>query len=55
MISESQGEINQNDLSGEITTKRPGTNEFYYDYTIPEGTHSFEVSAKIHHSTLGWF
>jgi hypothetical protein len=54
-VSEIVGEVTENNLSGEITTKRPGTNEFYYEYTIPANVYSFKVSAKIHHSTLGWF
>lgn len=36
-------------LRAEVTTKRPGTNEFYDEYTIPAGTTTFNVSAQIHH------
>lgn len=39
----------------EVTAKRPGTDEFFDEYVIPEGTTSFNVSAQIHHSVLGWF
>jgi hypothetical protein len=39
---------------GETTDKKPGTDEFYSEYTIPEATVSFSVSAKIYHSILGW-
>ena len=40
---------------GETTNKKPGTDEFYVEYTIPEGVVSFTVDAQIHHSQLGWF
>lgn len=39
----------------EVTTQKPGTNEFYDEYTIPEGVTTFTVNAQIHHSELGWF
>lgn len=39
----------------EITSKKPGSDEFYDEYLIPTGVTTFTVSAKIHHSTLGWF
>jgi hypothetical protein len=39
----------------ETTSKRPQTNEFYDEYTIPEDTTSFTIGAQIHHSSLGWF
>jgi hypothetical protein len=36
--------------------KKPGTEEFYIDYTIPAGVTSFTVEAQVHHATLGiWF
>jgi len=39
----------------ETTLKKPGTEEYYYDYTIPEGVTTFQVKAELHHSTQGWF
>lgn len=42
-------------VGSEITTKKPGTNEYYTEYTIPAGVTSFTVTAQIHHLTLGWF
>jgi hypothetical protein len=46
-----------NDVSiGETTNKKPGTiDEFYIDYTIPEGTTSFSMKAELYHSEFGWF
>lgn len=38
-----------------VTQKRPGTQEFYDEYTIPEGVTSFTVNAQLHHTSLGWF
>ncbi len=38
----------------ETTTKRPGSGDFCQSYTIPEGTTTFNVLAKIYHATLGW-
>lgn len=39
----------------EVTDQKPGTSEFYYEYTIPAGEDTFNVTAEVHHSTLGWF
>lgn len=39
----------------EVSAKRPGTQEFYDEYTIPAGVTSFSVNAEVHHSSLGWF
>jgi hypothetical protein len=39
----------------EVTDLRPGSDDFYYEYTIPEGVNSFNVSAEVFHSELGWF
>lgn len=36
------------------TVNRPGTNDYCQDYTIPSGVSSFDVSAQVHHTTLGW-
>lgn len=41
-------------LQTEVTTKKPGGNEFYQEYTIPNLTSAFSVSAQIYHSNLGW-
>ncbi len=40
--------------SGEVTQQKPGSAEFWYEYTIPTGTSSFNVTAQIHHTVLGW-
>jgi hypothetical protein len=40
---------------GETNLKKPGSEEFYIEYTIPANTTSFTVEAEIHHSDLGWF
>lgn len=42
-------------LRPEVTAKRPGTDEFFDEFTIPEGVASFTVNAQLHHSSLGWF
>ena len=42
-------------LRPEVTTRKPITNEFYDEYTIPEDTTSFTINAEIHHTTIGWF
>jgi hypothetical protein len=42
-------------LRPEVTQKQPGTNNFYDEYTIPDGVTSFTVQAELHHSSLGWF
>ena len=39
----------------EVTAKRPNTQEFYDEYTIPTGITTFSVNAQLHHTTLGWF
>ncbi|EKE13457.1 MAG: hypothetical protein ACD_13C00015G0022 [uncultured bacterium] len=39
----------------DTTTKRPNSVDFCQSYTIPSGKTTFTISAKIHHSTLGWF
>lgn len=38
----------------EVTTKKPGTEEFYYEYTLPEGIVNYTVSAQVHHNVWGW-
>lgn len=41
-------------LRNEVTQKKPGTDEFYEEYTVPTGTLNFNVSGQVHHDTLGW-
>lgn len=42
------------ELMEEVTTKRPGTDEFYYEYEIPEDVIDFTIDAEIMHSEAGW-
>ena len=39
----------------EVTQKRPGTDEYYDEYTVPEGVSSFTIGAQLHNTVLGWF
>lgn len=39
---------------GESTNKKPGSEEFYIEYTIPDGVTSFSVKGEVHHTDLGW-
>lgn len=39
---------------GETTNKKPGSGEFYVEYTIPTNTNNFSVKGEIHHTELGW-
>lgn len=39
----------------EVIQKRPGTQEFYDEYTIPEGLTSFTIKSQLNHSSIGWF
>ncbi len=42
-------------LQAETALVRPGqTGEFCQTYTIPAGTTTFNITAQIHHVTLGW-
>ncbi len=41
-------------LQAETTTVRPGSSDFCQSYVIPSGVTTFNVSAQIHHATLGW-
>lgn len=45
--------INGN-VQPETTTTRPSSTDFCQSYTIPEGVATFNVSAQIHHTSLGW-
>ena len=42
-------------LKSEVTAKRPSTNEFYDEYTIPEDVSTFTINAELHHTSIGWF
>ena len=47
-----------NTLSPEVTTKKPGSDEFYYEYTIKatDTGSTMNVSAWVHHQGLDqWF
>lgn len=39
----------------ETDQKEPGTDKFYYEYTIPDGVSSFSIKAELRHSESGWF
>lgn len=41
-------------VQAEVTEKRPGTDDFYDEYTIPNSIVDFTVEAEIMHSELGW-
>jgi hypothetical protein len=38
----------------EVTGKRPGSEEYFDEYTIPVGVTTFTINAQIHHTTLGY-
>ena len=38
----------------QVSNVKPGTNEFYEEYTIPNAVSNFTVTGEVHHSTLGW-
>jgi hypothetical protein len=42
-------------LRSEVASKKPGSEEFYDEYTFPAGVSDFSVKAQIHHTSLGWF
>ncbi|MEK7168745.1 MAG: hypothetical protein AAB778_01920 [Patescibacteria group bacterium] len=41
-------------VQAETTTVRPSSTDYCQSYTIPTGTTTFNVTAQIHHVTLGW-
>ncbi len=41
-------------VGSDVTTTKPTTGEFYYEYTIPAGVTSFTIKGEIHHVSLGW-
>lgn len=38
----------------EVTGKKPDSQEFFDEYTLPAGVTTFTINAQIHHSSLGW-
>jgi hypothetical protein len=38
----------------EVTGKRPNSQEYFDEYTLPAGVTTFTINAQIHHSSLGW-
>lgn len=42
-------------LRAPVTQKKPGTQEFYDEITIPAGATNISIKGEVHHSTLGWF
>ncbi|RJR28585.1 hypothetical protein C4564_05100, partial [Candidatus Microgenomates bacterium] len=43
------------ELQEETIETRPGTEEFYQEYVIPEDVESFTFNAELKHSGAGWF
>ena len=43
-----------NGAKQETETKRPGSDDFCKNYTVPAGITTFNIEAEIHHPTLGW-
>ena len=41
--------------SVEVTQKRPNSNEFYFEYTIPSQVKRFRITGQVHSKELGWF
>ncbi len=39
---------------GEATLKKPGSDEYYKEYTVPDGVTTFTVKGEVFHSELGW-
>lgn len=40
--------------TSEVTAKKSGTEEFYYQYTLPDGVSDFNIKGEVYHSELGW-
>jgi hypothetical protein len=40
--------------TSETTNKKTGSDEFYYQYTIPENVSNFSFNGEVFHSELGW-
>lgn len=43
------------ELRQAVTQVRPGTEEFYDEYEIPEDTTDFSIDVELNHSKVGWF
>jgi hypothetical protein len=56
-IDKARFRINSPTWRTDVVTKKPGTSEFYDEYTIPEGVTSFTINAQLHHtsSDINWF
>ncbi len=56
-IDKAKFRINSPTWRTTVVNKKPGTNDFYDEYTIPEGVTSFTVNAQLHHtnSAVDWF
>jgi hypothetical protein len=53
-ITSSSGELRNGNVYPETTVQRPGSQDFCQSYTLAAGVRSVDVTAKIHHVTLGW-
>lgn len=42
-------------LRAPVTAKRPGTQEFFDEITIPAGATAISIKGEVHHPTLNWF
>ncbi|OGM22731.1 hypothetical protein A2961_03100 [Candidatus Woesebacteria bacterium RIFCSPLOWO2_01_FULL_39_21] len=51
-IDKARFRVNSNTWDTEVTSKKPGSEEFYYSYEVPDNTYSFEVNAQVHHNEL---
>jgi len=51
-VDKARFRVNSIDWDGEVTDKRPGSEEFYYIYEVPSGVYSFEIYAQVHHNEL---
>jgi hypothetical protein len=56
-IDKARFRINSPTWRTNVVAKKPGTGEFYDEYTIPEGVTSFTINAQLHHtsSDISWF
>jgi len=52
LVDKARFRVNSIDWDGEVTDKRPGSEEFYYIYEVPSGVYSFEIYAQVHHNEL---
>ena len=53
-ITSRSGEVGNANVYPETTVKRPGSQDFCQSYTLTAGVRSVDVTAQIHHPTLGW-